>query len=109
MTKPLILAGAIALVSVLPAAAELMKLPSQKPVAETIDALQYFGDASGQHLIDWGMDKAQVPEPTKEYQIEAWVIGPYVIKAVLNADPLARGRTLRPAHASLTSPRLSGK
>ena len=58
--------------------------------SETIDALQYFGDASGQHLIDWGMDKAQVPEPTKEYQIEAWVIGPYVIKAVLNADPLAR-------------------
>lgn len=58
--------------------------------ADTIDALQYFGEASGQHLIDWGMDKAQVPDPTKEYQVEAWSIGPYVIKAVLNADPLAR-------------------
>lgn len=66
------------------------KISGHEVHSETIDALQYFGDASGQHLIDWGMDKAQVPEPTKEYQIEAWVIGPYVIKAVLNADPLAR-------------------
>jgi hypothetical protein len=55
-----------------------------------IDALQYWGSASGQMLIDWGMDKEQVPDVAKEYQIEAWLIGPYVIKAVLNADPLAR-------------------
>jgi hypothetical protein len=55
-----------------------------------IDALQYWGSASGQILIDWGMDKEQVPDVAKEYQIEAWLIGPYVIKAVLNADPLAR-------------------
>lgn len=58
--------------------------------SELIDALQYFGEASGQHLLAWGMDKAQVPDPTKEYQVEVWVVGPYVIKAVLNADPLAR-------------------
>ena len=31
-----------------------------------------------------------MPDLAKEYQIEAWQIGPYVIKAVLNADPLAR-------------------
>lgn len=57
---------------------------------ELIDALQYWGSASGQMLIDWGMDAAQVEDPTKEYQVEAWLIGSYVIKAVLNADPLAR-------------------
>ena len=55
-----------------------------------IDALQYWGSASGQMLIDWGMDAAQVEDPSKEYQVEAWLIGSYVIKAVLNADPLAR-------------------
>lgn len=55
-----------------------------------IDALQYWGSASGQSLIEWGMPKAQVPDPTKEYQIEAWLIGTHVIKAVLNSDPLAR-------------------
>lgn len=55
-----------------------------------IDALQYWGSASGQMLVDWGLPRAQVPDLTKEYQIEAWLIGSYVIKAVLNADPLAR-------------------
>lgn len=60
-----------------------------------IDALQYWGSASGQMLLDWGMDKAQVPDPEKEYQIEAWLIDNTVIKAVLNADPLAR----RPIYA----------
>ncbi len=55
-----------------------------------IDALQFWGSASGQMLLDWGIDKEQIEDPAKEYQIEAWLIGPYVIKAVLNADPLAR-------------------
>jgi hypothetical protein len=61
-----------------------------------IDALQYWGSASGRMLLDWGMDAAQVPDPDKEYQIEAWLVGEYVIKAVLNADPLAR----RPLYAA---------
>lgn len=55
-----------------------------------IDALQYWGSASGKMLVDWGMAKKDVPDLEKEYQIEAWLIGSYVIKAVLNADPLAR-------------------
>ena len=55
-----------------------------------IDALQYWGSVQGQMLLDWGMTRVQVPEPTKEYQVEAWSIGPYVIKATLNPDPLNR-------------------
>lgn len=58
--------------------------------AGLIDALQYWGSASGQMLIDWGIEDGAVTDPQKEYQIEAWMIGPHVIKAVLNADPLAR-------------------
>lgn len=82
---------------------EWLAIDSQKALAEgktqiaaavnnndLIDALQYWGSASGKMLLEWGMTKEQVPDPNKEYQIEAWVIGPYVIKAVLNADPLAR-------------------
>jgi hypothetical protein len=80
-----------------------LSIDSQKVVAEgktqmtsavnttdLIDALQYWGSASGKMLLDWGMDPTQVPDPEKEYQIEAWIIGDFVIKAVLNADPLAR-------------------
>ncbi len=55
-----------------------------------IDALQYWGSVSGQMLVDWGMSPTQVPDLTKEYQVEAWVCGDYTIKATLNADPLAR-------------------
>lgn len=55
-----------------------------------IDALQYWGSASGHMLLEWGMDPATVPDPAREYQVEAWLVGPHVIKAVLNADPLAR-------------------
>lgn len=55
-----------------------------------IDALQYWGCVSGQDLLDWGMDKSEIEDPTKDYYVEAWLIGTYVIKAVLNYDPLAR-------------------
>lgn len=55
-----------------------------------IDALQYWGSVSGAMLRQWGMTEKQVPDAAKEYQVEAWSIGAYVIKAVLNSDPLAR-------------------
>ena len=82
--------------------ANWLSLDSQRAAAEgkdqitattstgLIDALQFWGSASGQMLLDWGVEKDQVDDATKEYQIEAWLIGSYVIKAVLNADPLAR-------------------
>ena len=55
-----------------------------------IDALQFWGSVQGQMLIDWGMDKDEIPDPTKEYDVEAWLIGSYVIKATLNPDPMRR-------------------
>jgi hypothetical protein len=58
--------------------------------AGQIDALQFWGSASGKMLREWGLDETEVPDESKEYLIEAWKIGPYVIKAVLNADPLGR-------------------
>ena len=55
-----------------------------------IEALEYWGSVSGQTLLDWGLTEEEVPEPTKEYPVQCWVVGAYVIKAVLNYDPLAR-------------------
>lgn len=55
-----------------------------------IDALQYWGSVQGKMLLEWGMDKSEITDETAEYHIEAWLIGPYVIKAVLNYDPLCR-------------------
>lgn len=56
----------------------------------TIDALEYWGSVQGQMLLDWGMDATAVPDALLEYPVNVWVVGPYVIKAMLNADPLAR-------------------
>lgn len=55
-----------------------------------IDALQYWGNVQGQLLRDWGMTEDEIPDPLMDYAIEAWVVGHWVIKAVLNSDPLGR-------------------
>ncbi|WP_027236977.1 DUF302 domain-containing protein [Leisingera caerulea] len=47
MTKSIFLAGAIALATALPAAAELVTVQSQKSVGETIDALQAAVENAG--------------------------------------------------------------
>lgn len=55
-----------------------------------IDALQFWGPVQGKMLIDWGLKDDEVSDPLAEYHIEAWLIGSYVIKAVINTDPLSR-------------------
>lgn len=55
--------------------------------AETIEALEYWGSASGNMLIEWGMKGV---DPYGEYEINAWLIGTHVIRAVINPDPLGR-------------------
>ena len=41
-------------------------------------------------LREWGLSEAEVPDETKVYAVEAWLIGNWVIKASINVDPLAR-------------------
>ena len=55
-----------------------------------IDALQFWGSVQGKMLIEWGMDEKTIPDPLKDYQIEGWLIGRWVIKAMLNPDPVGR-------------------
>ena len=62
---------------------------SQNP-SELIDALQFWGNIQGKKLIEWGMTEAEIPDPYKDYPIEAWLIGTWVIKATVNPDPLGR-------------------
>lgn len=55
---------------------------------DTIDALEYWGSASGKMLVEWGMDEAKVTDLNAEYQVNAWLIGNHVIRARLNDDPM---------------------
>lgn len=58
-----------------------------RPTAE-YDALEFWGKISGAMLIEWGLSEEDVPDPTREYDANVWTVGNYVIKAVLNYDPL---------------------
>ena len=53
-----------------------------------IDALQFWGSVQGMALVQHGMSKDKIPDLWAEYEIECWVIGSYIIKCVLNENPL---------------------
>lgn len=52
-----------------------------------IECLEFWGPVMGSMLIEWGMKDV---EPNKVYDVNAWQIGSYVIKCVINPDPLGR-------------------
>jgi hypothetical protein len=58
-----------------------------RPTTE-YDALEFWGKVSGKMLVEWGVDESEVPDTAREYDANVWVVGNYVIKAVLNYDPL---------------------
>jgi len=53
-----------------------------------IEALEFWGPASGQKLRDWGMKDKNVPDPHKDYQIRAWQIDQWTVMARVNPHPL---------------------
>jgi hypothetical protein len=56
---------------------------------ETIPCLEWWGETTGQRLIDWGLkDKSgKLIEPDRIYHAIAWLINTHVIKATINPDP----------------------
>lgn len=56
--------------------------------SDKIDALEFWGSVPGRMLIDWGM-KEDI-DPDMDYEIDAWKVGNYVIRAILNPDKLGR-------------------
>ncbi len=63
---------------------------SSESNSDLIDALQFWGPVSGKMLREWGMEASAVTDPDKEYEAEVWLIGNWVIRCTVNADPLAR-------------------
>jgi len=55
---------------------------------ENIDGLKFDGSAPGSYLLEWGFTPQEVPDAEKEYDIEAYVIDRWIIKAILNPDKL---------------------
>ena len=55
---------------------------------DMFDALEFWGKVSGAMLREWGMSEEEVPDEAREYDANVWLIGNYIVKAVLNYDPL---------------------
>jgi len=53
-----------------------------------IDAIQFWGSVSGRKLLDGGMKETEITDPNKNYYVEIWLIGNYVIKAAMNSHKL---------------------
>lgn len=53
----------------------------------TIHALEFWGPVMGDMLKAWGMKSV---DPKRVYEVNVWVVGPFVIRAVINPDPLGR-------------------
>ena len=64
------------------------KFYTENRPTEIYDALEFWGKISGGMLREWGMDEEDVPDTAREYDANVWTVGGYVIKAVLNYDPL---------------------
>jgi hypothetical protein len=55
-----------------------------------IDALWYWGSVPGWKLQSWGIEDSESMDPYKDYEVEAQVIGSYVIMCRINPDPMRR-------------------
>lgn len=55
-----------------------------------IDCLEYTGNVQGRMLLEYGMDEKLIPDPLRDYYVQVWLIGNYVIKAQLAPSPRKR-------------------
>lgn len=54
-----------------------------------IESLEFWGPVLGETLIEWGVQDKTI-KPNQDYEVNAWVCGSYVIRAVINPDPLGQ-------------------
>ena len=55
-----------------------------------INCLEFTGNVQGRMLIEQGMDESLIPDPLRDYFVQAWVIGQYVIKVQMAPSPRKR-------------------
>lgn len=55
-----------------------------------ISCLEFNGNVQGQMLLDYGIDAKMVPDPVRDYMVQAWLIGTHVIKVQMSPSPRKR-------------------
>lgn len=55
-----------------------------------IACLEFTGNAQGSMLLNYGMEPDLIPDPVRDYFVQAWVIGRYIIKVQMAPSPRKR-------------------
>lgn len=55
-----------------------------------ITMFEFHGPVQGRMLLEYGLDAKQVPDPLRDYMVQIWLIGNYVIKCQLSPSPRKR-------------------
>jgi len=55
-----------------------------------IDMLTYTGNIQGLRLLQYGMSPQDVPDPIRDYMVEVYIVGRYVIKVQMSPSPRKR-------------------
>jgi hypothetical protein len=55
-----------------------------------INCLEFTGSIQGRMLLDHGFSASDIQDPLREYVVQAWLIGRYVIKVQLSPSPRKR-------------------
>jgi hypothetical protein len=67
---------------------EERKFYTEMRPTDLYDALEFWGKVSGKMLREWGMTEEEIPDEDREYDANVWMVGNYIIKSILNYDPL---------------------
>lgn len=55
-----------------------------------ISCLEFHGNVQGRMLLEQGLDRKYVPDPLRDYMVQAWLIGTHVIKVQMSPSPRKR-------------------
>ena len=55
-----------------------------------IDAVNFHGAVQGKMLMEIGFTAAEVPDEDRDYQVECWIVGKFILKVQLTPTPRAR-------------------
>jgi hypothetical protein len=55
-----------------------------------IDAIEYHGNVQGRMLLEQGVEARLVPDLDRDYAVQTWIVGRYVLKTQLTPSPRQR-------------------
>lgn len=59
-------------------------------LSQLLTTLEFHGNVQGTMLLDYGFTEEQIPDPLRDYAVQAWLIGQYLIKVQLSPSPRRR-------------------